>query len=386
MNDVSLFKLPPPETFPELYELLLKTKVKFKIIAKFTNELLKIVDSAPTLEHKEKYVHQYLDCIFENIDFNETFDTRFYVIIQDVITVEILLSMQSWFNNKCCNMKNIWMIQACALGIKTWYNNYVSLMGIGDRSLTMVEFPIARNMPRIGIKYNKNNSDSSRKIENYFTTYCGTYGSEQRDFYAALFLRLKKHGLVDYLGGFKQALEVTTAKFEHYTNFANNCLVNELINETKHTFNSTGIKNEMLGATDGFQAINDKKHLLHLIRETLLDTPWTTISEKTLTPIVHKQILIPVSGTNSVEYIEELGFVFDKKIFDYSYQTEPNFANRCIKIYNNLDKFIKTHSLESLNDYLHENKELFEYNYYHLVSGAAANRIKLKFLKEIDNE
>jgi len=105
----------------------------------------------------------------------------------------------------------------------------------------------------------------------------------------------------------------------------------------------------------------DKNCFATVIRETSQDLPWTDISEKTLRTFLNYVVAIPL-GYKSVDYLKEYGFWFPDDLIDYSYQYEPFFIDRCMKVFKIIEKLESIKKCE-LNQYFIDNIDNFDHNF-----------------------
>ena len=94
---------------------------------------------------------------------------------------------------------------------------------------------------------------------------------------------------------------------------------------------------------------------------------------------------MPLSGINSVENLESLGFKFCHDLIDYSYQYIPNFITRVQGCLSQIDSLANNHSLGDLEEYILNNKDIFWHNYDRIASRNAFDDIKSRIIKELND-
>jgi hypothetical protein len=353
-----------------------------KIIGTITSELADIVNSVDPLVHKEIYIHKFLNNRFKTV-LKESFKNKLILIYDECLPAEILLAIHSWFKNKCCNINNIILVTTHTIGADTWYYNYTQLMG--EHNLKLIEAPLMsdRYLDRFrSIQYPFKKSDLNKKLEFYFSFYGGSYGSLERDFLVTMFLNTKL-GYVDYMSGFA----TTNTEFDNYleqqTGFLDRAYIDRLMQIKKTTIfdKKNQIFNELFNK-NGLQYQIDSQSACQIIRETVNNTPYSIITEKTIRNFIHHQIPIPISGTNCVSNLELLGFKVDHNIIDYSYQNKSVFYDRLTEVCKQIYKLQEKNTLSELEDYINNN-DLIYYNYDYIASGKLFNNIKEKLIREI---
>lgn len=369
---------------PRLYELLDRSKLKYKLVAEFTHHFHDVQTRSPTKNiSKEQYIHSYLDYVLKDFDFSLSFQTKLIIVYDETSDIEIITSLHTWLIKQCCDIRNIILI-CIDRGIKKWYLNYLNLYGYGDWGMQVIEMPPLLSDQRRWT----NNAPflESKKHKKYFSVYGGSYSKIERDFLIANLLELKEYGLIDYLGGFTQPTSNLFNEFEGLIHFTNATLLEKVIKNTNIVFEKTGDPNELLGSADVTITKESKIIFFNVLRETYMDVPWTCFTEKSISPFLHQQIPIPIAGVGSVSEIEKMGFIFDYTIFDYNqYQNIVNYSDRMLKMIGLLVDFIKQHTLSDLDDYYVQNNKLYLHNFEILTKGYVASKTEHFFIEELNN-
>lgn len=359
----------------------------YKIIAYLTTEIIKIISNSPVDEYKEKYVHEFL---YNNIHrLTASFNEKLIFVYDEIISVEILTFIHTWFSKQSCDIENIIFISTHTLGMKKWYNDYLKLYGsIGFKVIeatwmTLLMWESSRlstlTAPPKGI--------DNRKLKHYFSYYGGTRSTLEQDALTALVLTRKKFGSIEYMGKFKSDPDQFDAYLEQITNFKNRELADQLLDIYK---NSKLIDHKGSVRCEGFtysgtQWEIDSRSLCQILRETATDIPYSIVTEKTFRTFIHFQIPMPLSGINSVENLESLGFKFCHDLIDYSYQYIPNFITRVQGCLSQINTLANNHSLGDLEEYILNNKDIFWHNYDRIASRNAFDDIKSRIIKELND-
>ena len=352
------------------------------IIGYITIELLTIINEAPRHESKEKYIHNWLTSQISGHALSKSFDSDVFIIYDEVLPVEILIALHTWLGSNCCNISNVVVITTHTLGATDWYNSYSYLLG--ERNFRLLEAPFmsdryTNRLLAIPPEYELR----KKEIKYWFSYYGGNYSTLERDFLTASYLNntiTDKH--VDYLAGFKQGKVEFNGYLEQISGFRNRG-VNDLLSaiQCHQQFNSNGMLNETFNMSDNQYQI-DSVSACQIIRETMNNTPYTIVTEKTLRSFLHGQHAIPFSGKNSVSLLEKIGFQFDHALLDYSYQSDPIFYNKVQKVNNLMIDLANNFTLSTLGTYINSHPGVIHHNYNYVASG----KLFLDITKHITEE
>jgi hypothetical protein len=175
---------------------------------------------------------------------------------------------------------------------------------------------------------------------------------------------------IDYIGQFSPKQQVLDY-VEHLSYYKNQPEV-EWISDTYDKFvndtNALDISVEFPGERkldkltfSGFQWEVDRHCWASVIRETINDDRYYSLTEKTLRAFLHHTVPIPI-GFGGVASLEKLGFWFPRDIIDYSYQSQPLFSDRVNGIVSALRKISKDYSFAQLQDFYLDNLQNFQHN------------------------
>jgi len=355
-----------------------------QIIGIINTELLTVISTVDPAEHKEKYIHLFLDEFLNKVDLTKSFNSKLILIYDEVLPTEILLAIHFWFHKKCCNLKNIILITTHTMGVEKWYQQYLRLFGYNG--IRVIEAPlISTTYTKHKLTFSPIISKFNKDLKFYFSYYGGSYGSLERDFLATIFLDINL-GYVDYMAGFTSNINQFNNYSEQQSNFLDRNFVDQIIQVRKNTnFKITTQEfAEPFGKKDGFQFNLDCQSACHIIRETMNDTPYSIVTEKTIRSFLHKQIPIPL-GLEAIDNLEAVGFKFDHNIIDYSYQFESNFYKRMKLVCKQIENLSNNYTLKDLENYFSAHEDLLCYNYNYIASGKLISNIKEKIIREIDD-
>lgn len=355
-----------------------------QIIGTITTELLTVISKVDPSEHKEKHIHLFLDQFLNKVDLTKSFNTELILIYDEVLPTEILTALHSWFYTKSSDINNIIVVTTHTIGATAWYNQYLQLFGVVGFKLIEAPLLSTRYIERLSAIPNLGITALTKNLKYYFSYYGGSYGSNERDYLAALVLDLKG-GYVDYMSGFSSGINEFDNYLEQLTNFINRPLIDKLLQvRANSNFKKEGrIFNELFNM-QGFQYRIDICSAAQVIRETSNCTPYSTITEKTIRSFLHFQIPIPISGVNCIDNLERLGFKIDYDIFNYSYQIESNFYKRTLLVSDRLTEFFNKYTLQDLENYVSAQSDLLCYNYNYIASGQLFKNVKENLIREIN--
>ena len=360
---------------------------KYEISGYLTVELLNVVTNAPAAEHKEVYIHRFLDEYFKDTDLTKSFYKKLLIVYEEALTVEILQCLHRWFIRRCCNIENINLVVIYQIGVEHWYQKYLDLSG--EPGFRIIEVPWAETQATTNHQLCVPKLDKNlinKKIKYYFCCYGGTYPSLERDVIIAALSKLDcSHN--DYCGFGSTDFEFDSY-LEQLTYFRNRNLVDELIDK-KNTivFNQISDRySTFKNYFSGHQWEVNKVTAIQVIRETINDSPFTTVTEKTIKAILNLQFLMPFSGVSAIDNLENLGFRFPREIIDYSYQYEKGFLNRLLCLIDQIESIQKKYTLKQMEEQLLDNSDMLYYNYELIQSGALMNQSTNKIITNLLND
>jgi hypothetical protein len=368
-----------------IMNILEEVDADYEIIMSVNVELLCVITNAPWQENKETYIHSFLDDKLCDIDLTKSFKKKLVILYQEVIYVEILLAIHSWFYTKAANIENIIFISTQTLGLSEWYDSYLKLYGI--KGFKIVDAPLTSEIYKdrwLTAIPELDKDQLNKKLKYLFSYYGGRYGSVERDFLAAL-LSTNTHGFVDYWNGFYTSSDEFENYAEQITNFLDRNLVDNLLEiHKKKKWGNTNQESEAIVSTGIIKNI-DMQSACQVIRETSNLSPFSCITEKTIRGFLHLQFILPISGYKSVSYLEELGFKFAHDVIDYRYQLEPNLIKRLMMLVAELNRLSTTYTLDDWKQLIYENADMLCYNYNYFAEGNMLEKIKINIIKAIND-
>ena len=339
------------------------------------HRLLTAVTQAPSHEPKLLYIEHELDQMFGNYDWTKSFSTPQRLVYDEAITSEILIAIHHWLRRQCADITNITLVTTHHLGIASWWKQYCSVMGqqsfsIQERLFTHADRFRQRWFDNITELPKRDWFANSKKIEQVFSYYGGTYATPERQYLVLTLLELSKVGSIDYLGKFESKDTVTaySENINYYLDQAEIDQINELFDRhvspsgtlVQQNMPAPGIKNEPIGY-QGIQWYTDSTCFASVVRETVVDDRYSCVTEKTLRAFLHHMVVIPVTF-QGVKELERMGFWFPHDIFDYSYQTESRFAYRTKHMINSIKQLIANLSISDMQQYYNDNIDKFHAN------------------------
>ena len=331
------------------------------------------------------------------IDLSITFSQPVAIWYRDVITLEILDFLHRYFRNKCCDIENIFLITSDSLGLSEYHQKYCDLNC--TKSFTVIEIPGAYWYEKYFNPLIENSSSINfhRKdnISAVFSCYGGTYENNPPD-KSVIMLSLAKHNqtshiesmakcadwsaienYLEYLTYFKDAKGVETYKksFDKYVDSYNNFKIKSPL-----TINQEKQRNEhLLGSSYTWQV--DKHCFSTVVRESQNTNYFGMLSEKTLRCFLYGNFVLPVNGHSVVKHIEDLGFVVDIGLIDYSYLNNCNLYYNMQQLDNELDKLNNLHSTNDLQDIWNDNYKVLEHNFLHVLHSYKSEVIEKRLKK-----
>lgn len=372
-----------------IMRILENVKTDYEIILDLDEVLATLYGFNPKYENKEPYIHEFLRNKLSNTDISKSFHKKLLILYQEMLFPEILLSIHSWFFTRACNIENIVFLCTQSAGLKEWYQLYLNLHGI--KGFTIIEAPFVSeqykewwltDIPALDKK------KLDKKVKYMFSYYGGRYRSPERDFLASA-LSTIPNSFVDYWAD-SSTDEQDEKEFENYleqfTNFCDRSYIDQLLESRKNLEYIEGIRifDETWKDTDTVIKKTDKISACSVIRETSNLLQYSTIGQKTLRSFMHLQFAIPISGHKSVEYLERLGFVFNHKLIDYSYQYEYSVYKRMKLLIKELNRLSTEYTLNDWQDIIHDNAELLCYNYNHFAEGTMLKVIKQNVIRSLN--
>jgi hypothetical protein len=152
--------------------------------------------------------------MFGNYDWTKSFSTPQRLVYDEAVTSEILIAIHHWLRRRCADITNITLVTTHHLGIASWWKQYCSVMGqqsfsIQEKLFTHADRFRERWFDNITELPKRDWFANSKKIEQVFSYYGGTYATPERQYLVLTLLELSKVGSIDYLGKFESKDTVT---------------------------------------------------------------------------------------------------------------------------------------------------------------------------------
>jgi hypothetical protein len=331
-------------------------------------ELLKIIDKEPIEKYdKSEKVFQFLDSFFDSVQWTNTFSLPHVIYYDEFIIPEIIFYFHRYLSKICLDIENIYIIVSQSHGIFSWWEDYKKIMQIKSFSFIEIGYTYCINFFWLSnfkniINYIENiDIEKEKNILHTFSFYGGTYYTECRNFLFLLFNYFGDNNPVDKI--FDITDKKSTLNYcEQITNFKNQEIINfieERWNNDRDCYNLITEKKRKY--KEHLQFNIDKNCFANVVRETGQEFPWSVITEKTLRCFLNYTIPLPL-GYMSVDHIKKYGFWLPDDLIDYSYQYEPFFIDRCIKIFKIIEKLESIKKCE-LNHYFFDNIKNFDHNF-----------------------
>lgn len=351
-------------------------------------EILQILIRHAALPHKDHFIFDLLASKITKTELEKTFDHSVVLIYDEAITVEIVTILNSWFSQQNCNIENIFFVTTHTAGLTNWWKDYSKLMGI--RSFQIIELPLINYFIKDMFDKISDNPplvDNNKNLDYYFDFYGGWgISTRTRDFLTALLLSEANFGYIEYKAGFLKDVNEFDNYLEEITGFCDRAICDKLLSASKK-FTAANISlptpldeilNEVrdLSTDEKYKAVIDfklnadisKRSFCQVLRETILDEPFSSITEKTLKCFLNLQIPIILTRNGFTE-LENLGFKFIPNLIDYTYQDEPNFYKRSLLMIKQLHRLKDNYTLNDLAEIRYVHRDIFKYNYDYIMSG-----------------
>lgn len=357
---------------------MLDLNITNNIVGKIHDQLLMAITDAPLLEHKTKYIIPVLEELFKDVNWATSFEIPMTIVYDEALTPEILIAIHQWLRTKCADIENINLITTHHCGLARWWKQWC--VACHEKSFSVVEFSYGYSefitSRDTWIKIPPMPADDyvplHKDIQYHFSYYGGTYPVDDRLYMLLRILKLRDHGIVEYIGYIPDKEEILNYA-ENITYFKNQKIINDLsevydqciINnhlikqDLNFKLDYSPVKNDMFFS--GYQYITDSHCFANIIRETINFHPYTTVSEKTLRSFMHHLVVVPTTY-RSVDDLETQGFWFPHNLIDYTYQYETDHATRFELLINSVKQMIDKFSIDDLNRYYRENLTHFHHN------------------------
>lgn len=344
--------------------------------------------------------------LFTASDVASSFQIPLVYILLETPTSAFFKVLHTHLASLSCDRSNIHIIVPLSLGIDTWWQQYQQIELINSYKIhSVVDFPFSESYLNAWytwftdhklIKHqvywgrgdwysnytpiNQHYAHLARQnnITKYFT-YLGGTSSNSFEFgalkqYAVLrFKMFIGPANIDFLGSFWPRVKLTDY-VDRICDWKNHGEVQLINSSYMYSVNSntdrlrfveqTQPEYENFTAWQGIWSDNQtrlQESFACVVRESLLEQPYSAVSEKTITAFLSRNLVIPMEYCG-VERLEQIGFKFDHSVFDYQYQYEPSAQKRIVKIFEGLTDLSRRYDIVELNQLYRENEKLYQHN------------------------
>lgn len=322
-----------------------------------TGILLTSISKSKHMSDQENLLGQAINEICCNVDWSISFTQPVVIYSDEVLRVEILVLLQKYFREKCCNIENIWIISTGNFDLlKPWWKSYCSLFAI--KSFNIEEWPTSDTLFLSQLYAGKVEPDWSllfnqkqHSVCSLFSLYGGSYSKLDRCYLTLRLCELGDHGMIDFMGRFetKQNLIDYTENITYFKNQQEVEIVSSLYDryvvdmKLQPTFDIKKYPPKFNESIDwnGTQWLLDQQCVFNVSRETNDSECIPDFTEKTLRAFCHFCMVLPV-GYNSHACLKKLGFWFPESEIDYDYSQNFDYQERVLMIINNLKKIEKS--------------------------------------------
>jgi len=294
----------------------------------------------------------------------KTFNEKLLFVYDDILYDSTVNYLHTWLSEQVCNIENIIILSTPTYNLSEWYQKFCNLNLTKGFKIIDGALVLHSTCDRLLKNYSidKNKKCQNLNFSYYFDWYGGTKSDMTRDFLTCWFGQFDPYGYLEYSSGFVSTVKEFDQYLERITSFSDRQKCDDLLAIRKTiNLNHTDISNFDVWNT---VLINNndigKKCAFHIMREPGLTFPWILLTEKVLKNFLDMRVPLPI-GFKSITALETLGFKFDHNLIDYSYQNEPIFYNRLVKLSNEIYRIINNYTLEELSKVF--NYDVIQHNY-----------------------
>lgn len=372
---------------PNLLAVINKTMPEAILLGRIKEELLTCIGQAPVSEYKEKYIHSWLDEKLEKDLLLKSFENKLILIYDEIIIIEVLVFLHTWFKKNACKIENIIVIATCTYdSLSNWYKQYCDLYG--TKGFVLIETAWIYAMYFLAWKQNNPLTSKlyqKKQFKNYFEYFGGQRSEKSRDFATAALLTVAELGHIEYLGGFQSSLDEFDAYLEEISGYSNRPKCDEIVTaRTNPRFNHLASASHIPGF-DVLKSPHTGISAFTVLRETSYNETITVLTEKTLKAFISMTLPLPM-GYKSVDELTKLGFKFDHSLIDYSYQYEKTYFDRIIKLVDEIKRLSTSYTLDELSERFYNNRSIIEHNYNYIVSNKVFNNIQDKLIRDLNEQ
>lgn len=318
--------------------------------------------------------------------FQNSFKSKAQVIVcLETLTLEHLDILHTWLSERCCDILNFRLLLIGQPGAHDFWQQYNTLLG--RNSFTIIEIlDLPFGSKSVCEIANENNYSQIYTIkthwrrENWYD-FDSLPCLDRNPLYHAVYMPGRSNSSVE--SGFaKQYLALEIAAIpgcyvdQCYTLSDKQAILHwiERIHGWHVPYNFSRLEQtydelsqQEIKSIPDWQGIHDtSRHLFEksfatVVRETIMQSQFGCISEKTLRAFYHGQAVIPTSY-NTRTYLEQRGFEFLPELKISLHEESKSFAHRVRTIGNLLHCFSHSYSQRDLGMLLRKHQDLFRHN------------------------
>lgn len=277
-------------------------------------------------------------------DWTKSFAKTQVIYYDERLNVQTLEVLQNFLRTRPCNITNLVVITSHAIGVSEWWQARCDLYQ--EQTFHIHEWLLCRTMTwplwmsELEI-ISEQDIRLHKKIHHLFSFYGGTNPKLDR-LYVSLKVRdLGSFGIVDCLTPIHWPRDQFVNHAMWLSYFQNTHEEHEIgrlydqyvyddhlrPSHALENLQSLPKGNPNIFSYNGYHWEIDRTCLATICNETDNMQPWLMVSEKTLIPFLHHNLVIPLAY-RSVELLEQKGFWFAHDVIDYSYQFERDWLTR----------------------------------------------------------
>lgn len=367
-----------------------KLKIPYFII---DTEILDFIITKREHDNWESTITQFFNNLFK-IGFNQSFNQPLVIYYREPITEEILELIHTYIRNQCGNIENIVFITTLSVGLKRYYKNFCQLHS--TRGFNIIEVPwLTWDQKYVPEETEKQLYQLPKKenIQSLFSFYGGTYEVKIPE-RTIMTLFASRYADIAQVESMTKAAE--WQEVENYLEYLTYFVDVDLINKYRLDYNrsvdngsyvipqliktESQIFNETFNR-QGPQWQVDSKSFFSLIRETICTQNFYILTEKTMRCFFHGIAVLPIHGANIIDDLEDMGYVINRNLIDYSYLKEENLVYRLESLGTQLDSIKQNLNFDDLYQIWLDNYDQFAYNCNYLLKNHKTQTI----LPRLDN-
>jgi hypothetical protein len=336
-------------------------------------------------------MQRWMDESSSHVDWTLTFDRPLLLMYEDMITRDHLVCIHNWLRSKCLDIENIIVLNNHHVGISDWWEQWKKLHH--EPGFRILEWSFIQGMytieklqwPAFQLpELHWIQEQRAGSISKVFSFFGGRHSAFIDKFYPLLkCLEFGNHAVVDlvtewpdrstimqyleYVTDYQDQTEVENllSIYDQHCGpdnvFVNSALEPYLVNYQKpQSLNK--VEWTAIGPTfNDIQWAINQNCFVSVIRETLNDQPYDTITEKTFQCMLHYMVPMPLNY-GSVNNLERMGFRLPHDLIDYGYSQEPQYRRRVQLVMQQIQQLQQRMTFADMNNYWNTHIDLFHHN------------------------